>query len=665
MNPTSTPSTSSMLRNPMPTYSSRHPKGLAALFFTEMWERLGFYIMVGILILYTTDTERGGLGMSLRDAAEIYGTYMAFVYFTPFLGGLIADRYLGYRRAVFIGGLILAAGYFLVGVRSESTLYAGLVLVCVGNGLFKPNITAMVGNLYAPGDPKRDTGFNIFYMGINIGASLSALLSAPLRNEWNYNVAFVGAGVGLLIGVINLSLNWRKLAAADRKPEIDSRDVGLGRIILTILVPAAVFGAVGYLVGDKVPAIRNSLGPITFAFLVGMIPVLFYFLTLVFRATPDEKPGLAALLPVYLAGGAFFMILHLNGGLITLFAEDRADRNGAWVPDIVEEYYCQKAMPSYFGNADARVPRLPEESLIVVPREVEAMFGARRLSDQALAEVRREHGDLREVAIDGPLPGGVTPDQVRNWEFLTLRIFAPEHVAVETARDAHGIETTRVKITPETATPIRNALLLRERNGAAFPVILVSEATFESVYANASELRLGTGEFLGLLNAELIANFLNPFFVVLLTPVVVGFVTWRVRRGKPISTARKILYGILITVVALLFMAGAAYSGGNGQSKVTVWWVVLFYMIITVGELLLSPMGLSLVTKLSPKRFVGLMLGGWFVSTSVGNKLSGFISGLEPTAMMFVILSLALFAVAILILAVLPMLDRAIKRYGA
>ena len=155
--------------------ATEHPKGLKPLFLTEMWERLGFYLIVGILYLYIIDTERGGLGMSNADAGEIYGTYLAFVYFTPFLGGLIADRYLGFRRSVFIGGLLMAAGYFALGVRSMPTFYGGLVLICLGNGLFKPNISAMVGNLYEPGDPRRDAGFNIFYMGINIGASASAL----------------------------------------------------------------------------------------------------------------------------------------------------------------------------------------------------------------------------------------------------------------------------------------------------------------------------------------------------------------------------------------------------------------------------------------------------------------------------------------------------------
>ena len=114
-----------------------HPRGLKALFFTEMWERLGFYLMLGILFLYIIDTERGGLGFTTAVAGEIYGTYMAFVYFTPFVGGMIADRLLGYRRSVLIGGLLLAAGYFALGIRSMPTFYAGLALLCFGNGLLR------------------------------------------------------------------------------------------------------------------------------------------------------------------------------------------------------------------------------------------------------------------------------------------------------------------------------------------------------------------------------------------------------------------------------------------------------------------------------------------------------------------------------------------------
>jgi len=642
-----------------PDSSQKHPRGLSALFFTEMWERLAFYLLLGILVLYARDTERGGLGLSTLHATEIFGTYMAFVYFTPFLGGLIADRYLGYRRAVLIGGLFMAGGLFLLGVRDLTTLYAGLACLCVGNGLFKPNISAMVGNLYAPGDPRRDSGFNIFYMGINTGAALSALLSAPLRNLWSFNTAFIGAGIGLVISVMILLINWKKLEAADRKPQIDPRDVSLGKIFLTILLPAALFGIAGFFVGREVELIRSTLGPITFAFITGMIPVGFYFVSLVMKASPEEKPGLAALLPVYLAGGAFFMILHLSGGLMTVFAEDRSARTANWAPEIVQKYYMQKAMPSYYGNAAAELPRPSEDALVAVEPDIEAMFGARRVSETALASVQAAFTDVK-VLNAKELSG----DQSQ-WSFLACDIYAAENVKVKESTDEHGVKRVAISLEPETAKSIRQVLLVRERDSKVFPVLLVSQATKDKVYGNASDKRLARGEFDTVWNAELITSFLNPIFVVILTPFVVAYFTRRVKSGKPIGTAHKILYGMLITLVSVLIVAAAAYSGGDGERKVSLLWLVVYYLVITVGELCLSPMGLSLVTKLSPKRLVGLMLGGWFLATAVGNKLSGFISGLEPTTMVFVVLAGAMLVVAGVIGALLPTLDRAIKKYGA
>ena len=161
---------------------SNHPQGLFRLFFIEMWERLAFYTMVGILLLYATDTETGGLGWSKSVGNEIYGLYLAFVYFTPYLGGLIADRFLGYRKSVFFGGLLFATGFFLLATGQKWAFPTGLVFLCCGNGLFKPNISAMVGNLYEKGDPKRDAGFNIFYMGIKITDRTLAIISFYLLN---------------------------------------------------------------------------------------------------------------------------------------------------------------------------------------------------------------------------------------------------------------------------------------------------------------------------------------------------------------------------------------------------------------------------------------------------------------------------------------------------
>ena len=639
--------------------ATKHPKGLKPLFFTEMWERLGFYLIVGILYLYIIDTERGGLGMSNASAGEIYGTYLAFVYFTPFLGGMIADRYLGFRRSVFIGGLLMAAGYFALGVRSMPTFYAGLVLLCLGNGLFKPNISAMVGNLYEPGDPRRDAGFNIFYMGINIGASASALLAAPLRNLWSFNLAFTAAGVGLLISVVILTWQWKGLAKADPPRTAPSADdVSMKQIMTTILLPAAVFGAVGYFVGQYLPFVVNTIGPVTFAFLVGMLPIAAYFVLLVKRAAPEEKPGLAALIPVYVAGGAFFMVLHLSGGLMTVFAEHDSDRQAEWIPKATD-FYAQKAMPSYFGNATADLPRPNPETLVIVDADSESMFGA-RIVTESLVESFEQNPDRNVLVLD---PSGFPEDE----RFLACGVYGDQNVNLAKSKDAHGVTTTTVKLSPENASESRLVMLGRFLEGRNVPVILVTQETFDSVYrlADDSTPTLEPGQYVRLVNAEMITGLLNPVFVVLLTPVVVWFFAMLAARGREISTARKIFYGMVITTISILVMAFGAYLGQDGAIKTSMMWLVVYYLIITCGELCLSPMGLSLVTKLSPKRLVGLMMGGWFLSTSIGNKLAGFISGIEPSTMMFIVLAAAILAVAGFIYVLLPRLDAAIKQYGA
>jgi len=638
--------------------AEKHPSGLKALFFTEMWERLGFYLMLGILYLYIIDTERGGLGFTNASAGEIYGTYLAFVYFTPFLGGMIADRILGFRRSVLIGGFLMAAGYFSLGVRSIPTFYLGLVLLCIGNGFFKPNISAMVGNLYEPDDKRRDAGFNIFYMGINIGATISALLAAPLRNLWSFNLAFSAAGVGLLIGTTVLVINWKKLAKTDIRSEVDADDVSLTQVFITILLPAMIFGAAGYFLGKNLSFVNDTIGPVTFAFIIGMLPIITYFLLIVKRATPEEKPGLAALIPVYVAGGAFFMVLHLSGGLMTVFAEHNTNREAAWIPQSMD-FYAQKAMPSYFFNADASVERPDRRMFHIVDENGEAMFGARILSASLVERLRQDPSHSVEL-----LPAEEAPAELGAF---ACKVYPDENVHITRAKDAHGVESTSVREEPENLEPQERVVLLRTIDGVISPVLPVTQKTMDKVYANAGEktATLPPGQFKRLLNAELITGFLNPVFVVLLTPLVVGFFSWLAVRKREITTARKIFLGMVITMVSILIMAVAASLGHNGDAKVSMLWLAFYYLVITAGELCLSPMGLSLVTKLSPKRLVGLMMGGWFLSTSIGNKLSGFISGLAPTTQIFVILAVAIGGVAAFLYALLPRLDAAIHKYGA
>jgi len=187
-----------------------HPRGLSTLFFTEMWERFSYYGMRGFLILYMTKA----LGFTDQHAGLAYGNYVFSVWFTPILGGLIADRWLGHYRSVLIGGAVIALGHFTLALHALPFFYAGLTLIVIGTGLLKPNISTLVGSLYDRGDERRDAGFSIFYMGINLGAFLGPLIAGKLAEGVDWHLGFACAGVGMLLGLAQYVLGRRRLQPA-------------------------------------------------------------------------------------------------------------------------------------------------------------------------------------------------------------------------------------------------------------------------------------------------------------------------------------------------------------------------------------------------------------------------------------------------------------------
>src|SRR6266540_6979820 len=196
-----------------------HPRGLSTLFFTEMWERFSYYGMRALLILFmTAPIAAGGLGMGTAVAGAIYGLYTSMVYMTTLPGGWIADRVIGQRRAVLYGGILIACGHFSMAFPSLATFYLGLFLIVIGTGLLKGNVSVIVGRLYQPGDIRRDAGFSLFYMGINLGAFLSPLVCGYLGQRINWHVGFASAGVGMVIGLIQYVLGGKYLGTAGLYP---------------------------------------------------------------------------------------------------------------------------------------------------------------------------------------------------------------------------------------------------------------------------------------------------------------------------------------------------------------------------------------------------------------------------------------------------------------
>lgn len=457
-----------------------HPRGLYVLFFTEMWERFGFYTMLSVFVYYLGEN----FGWDAATVTNIYGIFLAAVYFTPIVGGWIADNFLGYGKTIILGAITMGIGYALLAVPTSfsSTVYIALAVVAVGNGLFKANISVLVGNLYSHSDGSlKDAGYNIFYMGINIGAFYAPIAAAGVRKYFmnnfdltmaqGYNAAFGAAAAGMVISLIIFLLFRKYYADADYRSK------------------------------DKVNTEKDA--PIS---------------------KEQEKERITALLIIFAIVIFFWMAFHQNGAALSLFARD-------YTFDSVNKF-------TYL-----------------------------------FFDVLGLHAILAVM-----LGGGVA-------------------LSRGTSGRTKGI-------------------------GALFAVIGVIIII----------IKLNTLSGNNPIAPEQFQSF-NPMFIVLLTPIIVGYFAWLNKKGKEPSSPAKIGLGMVITGAAYMIMILAAIglpavytlNGGTSPETVSPFWLLGTYFTLTIAELHLSPMGLSFVSKVAPARMKGLMMGGWFGATAVGNYLSGFV----------------------------------------
>lgn len=543
--------------------TSKHPAGLPYLFFTEMWERFGYYLMIGIFFLYMTDAVKGGMALEKKEAADIFGTFIALVYLTPFIGGLLADRLLGYRTSITIGGILMGLGYMGLAIPGKTAFITSLILMIVGNGFFKPNITTLLGSLY--NDPqykeRKDSGFSIFYMGINVGAFICNFFAAYLRNSFGWGQAFIAAGVGMFIGVIVFWIGNKHYKHVDVRRETKPGDMSISGVFGMVLLPAAIAGFLGWMIPGNVFGSDS-----TDAFLFGALPVALFYVSLLFRLDKEDRRPVKALLAIYGVVIIFWAVFKQNGTALTTWAESYTDRE------------------------------LPAN---VVP-------------------TARTLGMVQDVVYQqDSFP--VTDNQFR------------------TSKDADGK--------------------------------IIKGVTINPYFKNVPESqRPPEGGEVHLLSTELFQS-INPFFVVLLTPVVIAVFTFLRRRKKEPSTPGKIFIGLLITALSTLVMVGAVAACNNGMEKSSAWWLIGTYGVITFGELCLSPMGLSLVSKLSPPRITALMMGGWALATSIGNKLSGVLASMwdsyDNKADFFWFNFVLTLCAALGILLMLKWLTRIVKEHSA
>jgi len=310
-----------------------HPRGLATLFFTEMWERFSYYGQRAILILYmTASVATGGMGFGVAKAGAIYGLYTALVYLVGLPGGWVADRFFGQRRAVLYGGVLIAAGEFCLVAPGLTMFYLGLALVIAGTGLLKPNVSTIVGQLYAPGDVRRDSGFSIFYMGINIGALISPLACGWVAERIAWRLGYGLAGLGMVAGLIQYVIGYKYLGTAGLYPATRAlpvvRPQAKGRVRMWGLAGLAVLALLGgSATSGGFTLTAESISDAFGVLLLLVCAVVFAWLIFGPGWSPLERKRSGAILVLFIFSTLFWMAFEQAGSSLNLFAERATNRN--------------------------------------------------------------------------------------------------------------------------------------------------------------------------------------------------------------------------------------------------------------------------------------------------------------------------------------------------
>jgi len=505
-----------------------HPRGLSTLFFTELWERFSYYGMRALLVLFMTAEAVGsnpGMGFSVGKATAIYGLYTFFVYVLSLPGGWVADKLWGQRKAVFVGGCIIAGGHFSMAVPTTGFFYLGLALIVIGTGLLKPNVSSMVGDLYPEGGARRDAGFSIFYMGINFGAILGPLLCGLLGEGYNWHYGFTLAGFGMVIGLISYKYGDKFLGSAGLLKTGESQEVLNTRSrnfysMLSILTGAIVVFA--FLMSSGIINITLE----TLAEYLGgaavIITILFFGYIIFFGGhSKEEQKKLGIIFWLFILAALFWSGFEQAGSSLNLFAQDLTNRT--------------------IGGADW-------------------LTGTTALIITLL------------IAI----PVG----------YLVYRVFKRDDLW-KVAQWVVGVSAVGVLI-------FLWWLLQRIGPGWETP---------------ASTLQL-----------------INPFFIVIFAPIFGWLWTWLASRNANPSIPVKFGLGLL-GLSAGFFVLSWGAANASEANPVSPSWLVVTYFLHTCGELCLSPVGLSSMTKLAPESRVSQMMGVWFVATAVGNLFAGLLAG--------------------------------------
>ena len=510
-----------------------HPKGVFVCFFTEMWERFSFYGMKALLLLYLIQHHKFGDRVGL----DVLGAYGGLVYCMPVFGGMLADRYLGMRKAVVFGGILLCLGHFGMAfegstaqtingvvVRDDGALrifYLSLSLIIMGVGFLKPNISTIVGKLYTQDDPRRDSGFSLFYAGINLGALFASIVCGYLGQTYGWKYGFGAAGIGMLLGLAQFLWGQKYLHGHAEPPRpLAARTEWL--------IYAAGFAGLLPLAG-LMWAVANgafTLGNISLAFALMMLVmagVIVWFIWYVLsQCTPVQRQQMISLMVLIFMCLVFF----------TMYEQTY----GSWVT-FTDRLLTKDIMPSMVIHEGTPLP-WSIISLLLAPA---SFVLAATLSDRK--------------------PDSTAPRLLFAGACVLMLVFL-----------------------------VRDSIVLPQTGGSL--------------------------------------TYLGALFLVLLAPVFTGLWGWLDKFGADPSKPIKSAFGLLFAGLSFIPLALAAQQAGASGGQASVWWLVIAYFVLEVGEMCLSPVGLSAVTQLSMPRVVSLMMGTWFLATAFSETLAALFGKL-------------------------------------
>jgi proton-dependent oligopeptide transporter, POT family len=625
-----------------------HPTGLFTLFFAEMWERFSYYGMRALLVLYMT---KGFLGYEDAEAYKIYGAYTALVYMTPFFGGMLADRLLGARRAVVLGGLLMAAGHLLMTVEEQNFFFMALALLIVGNGFFKPNISTMVGSMYEKDPAKKDGGFTIFYIGINLGAAMAPLLCGFVGEMYGWHYGFGLATIGMLIGLAVFVMPTRATQAAILGGAVVSA-IGMvaiqdnlillainGLVAVALLISGiSAFIALGRsgldadlgLAPDMAKLKQPVLGPLTleYAVYLGAVVVapVFAILVAVNRtvvlipsAVLDSVAAMGATSTLDASGET---VLHNNGmaelastlmgefsspagailtsialvALAYLFYEsvksNKVERERLWV--ILVLMFFSMLFWAFFEQAGSSLN-------LFTDRNVDRVLEERQVTNDEVGKTITLDVNQEQVGLVNGSPA--MADLVNK----ALKI-------VEEKREESGAEEEENPYRMKAGEP-----LLMTGLDALKDAELNSGVSWDVVESNVG---MGVG---GSVIPATTFQSLNAIYIMLLGLPFTALWAFLGKAGREPSTTVKFALGLLQLGLGFVCVwYGAEIADSNGM--VGMIWLALAYLFITTGELCLSPVGLSMVTNMAPKRLVSTAMGAWFLATALSNMLAAIIA---------------------------------------